>query len=207
MLAQRHRRTRGRPPRRGSITVWSVMDDDVVGRGARGDAVAPPRAPRAAGLASAARPGPRPTSPRRGRCRRAGRARTCTGSGRRSPSSRTPRSGSDVVAGFSPPVASATAHWIASRAWSFCVETVNSLKSGFSSLLSFQKQPRTLPSDVAIAGIERPALLELRQRADERRAEVGHDHVDLRVLGDRRRQHLLGHRPDPSSSPRTAARR
>ncbi len=37
-----------------------------------------------------------------------------------------------------------------------------------------------------------PAVLELRQRPDERRPEVGHDDVDLRVLGDQRGEDPLG---------------
>src|SRR3954468_24583500 len=64
--------------------------------------------------------------------------------------------GKCVVAGFLPPVASAIAQSIASRAWSFCVETVNSLNVGFLATFFFQKQPSTLPSDVASAGILRP---------------------------------------------------
>ena len=39
-------------------------------------------------------------------------------------------------AGGSPPVARATAHWIARRAWSFWVEMVNSSKSGLFGLCS-----------------------------------------------------------------------
>ncbi len=87
--------------------------------------------------------------------------------------------------GTSPPVARATACWIASREWSFWVETVNSLKSGLAALLSSQKQERTLPSEAASARDGAAALLEHRQRADQRRAEVGHDHVDVLVLRDR----------------------
>src|SRR6266542_72958 len=64
-----------------------------------------------------------------------------------------------VVAGFLPSVARATAHWIASRAWSFWVETVNNLNVGFFATFFFQKHPRTLPSEVASAGILRPLLL------------------------------------------------
>src|SRR6476646_11967528 len=64
-----------------------------------------------------------------------------------------------VVAGFLPPVASATAQSIASRAWSFWVETVNSLNVGFFTWFFFQKQPSTLPSDVASAGILRPLFV------------------------------------------------
>src|SRR5438270_10563982 len=67
--------------------------------------------------------------------------------------------GKCVVEGFFPPLASATAQSIASRAWSFCVETVNSLKVGFLTCCFRQKQPRTLPSEVASAGIFRPLLL------------------------------------------------
>src|SRR5436305_14631009 len=64
-----------------------------------------------------------------------------------------------VVAGFFPPVASATAQSIARRAWSFCVDTVYSLNVGFFATFFFQKQPSTLPSEVASAGIVRPLLL------------------------------------------------
>src|SRR3954453_4432964 len=67
--------------------------------------------------------------------------------------------GKCVLAGFLPPVASATAQSIAKRAWSFWVETVYSLKVGFLATFFFQKQPRTLPSDVASAGILRPLLV------------------------------------------------
>src|SRR6185503_7448463 len=63
------------------------------------------------------------------------------------------RDGKCVLAGFLPPVASATAQSIASRAWSFWVETVNSLNVGFFGAFFFQKHPSTLPSEVAIAGI------------------------------------------------------
>src|SRR3954454_13866910 len=69
------------------------------------------------------------------------------------------RDGKCVVAGFLPPVASATAQSIARRAWSFCVETVNSLKVGFFAWFFCQKHPSTLPSDVASAGIERPLFV------------------------------------------------
>src|SRR6185312_1763439 len=64
-----------------------------------------------------------------------------------------------VLAGFLPPVASATAQSIARRAWSFCVETVNSLNVGFFATFFLQKQPSTLPSDVASAGIDRWLLV------------------------------------------------
>src|SRR5689334_10857727 len=64
-----------------------------------------------------------------------------------------------VVEGFLPPVASATAQSIARRPWSFCVETVMSLNVGFAAWLAFQKHPRTLPSEVASAGIVRPLFL------------------------------------------------
>src|SRR5213595_709946 len=67
--------------------------------------------------------------------------------------------GKCVVAGFLPPVASATAQSIARRAWSFCVDTVNSLNVGFDLCSFCQKQPSTLPSEVASAGILRPLLL------------------------------------------------
>src|SRR6266542_5454211 len=67
--------------------------------------------------------------------------------------------GKCVVAGFLPPVASATAQSIARRAWSFCVETVKSLNVGFLATFFFQKHPRTLPSDVARAGIFRPLFV------------------------------------------------
>src|SRR3954467_1493123 len=67
--------------------------------------------------------------------------------------------GKCVVAGFFPPVASATAQSIASRAWSFCVETVNSLNVGFFAWFFCQKQPSTLPSEVASAGILRPLFV------------------------------------------------
>src|SRR4029079_15024033 len=60
-----------------------------------------------------------------------------------------------VVDGFFPPVANATAQSIARRAWSFCVETVNSLNVGFFACCFCQKQPSTLPSEVASAGIDR----------------------------------------------------
>src|SRR6476646_12273272 len=69
------------------------------------------------------------------------------------------RDGKCVVDGFLPPVASATAQSIARRAWSFCVETVNSLNVGFLACCFCQKHPRTLPSDVASAGIVRPLLV------------------------------------------------
>src|SRR5262249_39896779 len=67
--------------------------------------------------------------------------------------------GKCVVAGFLPPLASAIAQSIASRAWSFWVETVNSLNVGFFATFFFQKQPSTLPSDVASAGILRPLFV------------------------------------------------
>src|SRR5207247_9327399 len=67
--------------------------------------------------------------------------------------------GKCVVAGFLPPVASATAQSIARRAWSFWVETVKSLNVGFLRWFFFQKHPRTLPSDVASAGIFRPLFV------------------------------------------------
>src|SRR4029078_3120869 len=67
--------------------------------------------------------------------------------------------GKCVVAGFLPPVARAIAQSIASRAWSFCVDTVESLNVGFLATLFFQKQPRTFPSDVARAGIFRPLFV------------------------------------------------
>src|SRR4051794_4947724 len=67
--------------------------------------------------------------------------------------------GKCVLAGFLPPVASATAQSMASRAWSFCVDTVKSLNVGFLATFFFQKQPSTLPSEVARAGILRPLLL------------------------------------------------
>src|SRR6266568_3353578 len=60
-----------------------------------------------------------------------------------------------VVAGFLPPLASATAQSIARRAWSFCVDTVMSLNVGFLAWFAFQKHPSTLPSEVASAGIVR----------------------------------------------------
>src|SRR6476619_623302 len=69
------------------------------------------------------------------------------------------RDGKCVLAGFVPPVASATAQSIASRAWSFWVETVNSLNVGFFGAFFFQKHPSTLPSDVASAGILRPLFV------------------------------------------------
>src|SRR3954471_8229240 len=69
------------------------------------------------------------------------------------------RDGKCVVAGFLPPLASATAQSIARRAWSFCVETVNSLNVGFFACCFCQKQPRTLPSEVASAGIVRPLFV------------------------------------------------
>src|SRR6478672_9679937 len=55
-----------------------------------------------------------------------------------------------------PPVARATAHCTARRALSFPVATVVSLKSGFLALFSSKKHDRTLPSEVASAGMERP---------------------------------------------------
>src|SRR5436190_20348302 len=67
--------------------------------------------------------------------------------------------GKCAVAGFLPPVASAIAQSIARRAWSFWVETVKSLKVGFLACCFCQKQPSTLPSDVASAGIVRPLFL------------------------------------------------
>ena len=54
------------------------------------------------------------------------------------------------------PVANATAHWIAVREWSLPVSIVYSLKSGLSACTSCQKQPRRFPSDVPMAGIDRP---------------------------------------------------
>ena len=135
--------------------------------------------------------------------------RRCTspGSACRSSSPRTRATGSACVAGFLPPVASATAQSIARRAWSFCVETVIELERR---VLGHVLLPEAA-QHVAVGGRERrdlaAALRELGQRADERRAEVRDDDVDLRVLGDRRREHLLASSPGPSSSPRTAARR
>src|SRR5262245_27408055 len=67
--------------------------------------------------------------------------------------------GKCVVDGFAPPVARATAQSIASRAWSFCVDTVYSLNVGFEVCSFFQKHPSAWPSDVASAGIFRPLLL------------------------------------------------
>src|SRR3954468_10802387 len=67
--------------------------------------------------------------------------------------------GKCVLAGFLPPVARATAQSMARRAWSFWVETVKSLNVGFLAPFFFQKQPRTLPSDVASAGILRWLLV------------------------------------------------
>src|ERR1051326_2268923 len=64
-----------------------------------------------------------------------------------------------VVEGFVPPVASATAQSIARRPWSVWGETVISLNVGFAAWFAFQKQPSTLPSDVASAGIVRPLFL------------------------------------------------
>src|SRR3954449_4937052 len=69
------------------------------------------------------------------------------------------RDGKCVVAGFLPPLASATAQSIARRAWSFCVETVNSLNVGFFACCAFQKHPSTFPSEVASAGIVRPLFV------------------------------------------------
>src|SRR3954447_5268645 len=66
--------------------------------------------------------------------------------------------GKCVLAGFLPPVASATAQSTARRAWSFWVETVYSLNVGFLATFFFQKQPSTLPSEAASAGILRPLL-------------------------------------------------
>src|SRR5262245_44008009 len=85
--------------------------------------------------------------------------RHCTGLGLPVVESSKTRDGKWVLAGFLPPVASATAQSIASRAWSFWVETVNSLNVGFFLTFFFQKQPSTLPSEVASAGIVRPLLL------------------------------------------------
>src|SRR5690242_14940657 len=67
--------------------------------------------------------------------------------------------GKCVVAGFLPPVARAIAQSIARRAWSFWVETVNSLKVGFLACCFCQKQPNTLPSEVARAGMVRPLFV------------------------------------------------
>src|SRR5712691_9447152 len=67
--------------------------------------------------------------------------------------------GKCVVAGFLPPLASATAQSIASRAWSFCVDTVKSLNVGFLATFFFQKHPSTLPSEVASAGMVRPLFV------------------------------------------------
>ena len=163
--------------------------------------------PGALPTSSPAWPARPPTARPRGRCRPAGSACTPPGSACRVTESSNTSDGKCVVAGFLPPVASATAQSIARRAWSFCVETVNSLNVGFFALFFFQKQPR----HVAVGRGERrdrpAALLELGQRADERRPEVGDDDVDLRVLGDGRRQHLLGQCGIPVRRPRTAARR
>src|SRR3989337_1553700 len=65
-----------------------------------------------------------------------------------------------VELGTSPPVAFAMAYRIAVRTWSFPVAIVNSWKSGLASLFSCQKQPRTLPSEVAIGGGDLPALVD-----------------------------------------------
>src|SRR3954447_11951146 len=83
----------------------------------------------------------------------------CTGCGLPVVESSKTRDGKWVLAGFLPPVASATAQSIARRAWSFCVDTVNSLNVGFFLTFFFQKQPSTLPSEVASAGMVRPLLL------------------------------------------------
>src|ERR1044071_9119266 len=64
-----------------------------------------------------------------------------------------------VPSGGLPPVALAPAQSPAGRPLSLPVATVNSLKPGFAAWLSFQKQPSALPSEVAIAGIERPLLV------------------------------------------------
>src|SRR6266487_408520 len=67
--------------------------------------------------------------------------------------------GKCVLAGFLPPVASATAQSIARRAWSFCVDTVKSLNVGFFLWFFIQKHPSTLPSEVASAGMVRPLFV------------------------------------------------
>src|SRR3954468_11398897 len=86
-------------------------------------------------------------------------ARHCTGLGFPVVESSKTSDGKWGLAGFLPPVASATAQSIARRAWSFCVDTVNSLNVGFFLTFFFQKQPSTLPSEVASAGMVRPLLL------------------------------------------------
>src|SRR6266700_5527587 len=63
------------------------------------------------------------------------------------------------LAGFLPPVASATAQSIASREWSFWVDTVKSLKVGFAAWFFFQKHASAFPSEVASAGIGRLLLV------------------------------------------------
>src|SRR5947207_383895 len=81
--------------------------------------------------------------------------RHCTGLGL--PDTESSKTGALKIsaAGGRPPVAWATAHCTARRTLSLPVATVNSLKSGLSLLLSVQKQPRMLPSEVASAGIDR----------------------------------------------------
>src|SRR5581483_3685685 len=83
----------------------------------------------------------------------------CTGCGLPVVESSKTSDGKCVLAGFLPPVASATAQSIARRAWSFCVETVKSLNVGFLPTFFFQKHPSTLPSEVARAGILRPLFV------------------------------------------------
>ena len=78
------------------------------------------------------------------------------------------------------------------------------LEVGFLACCALQKQRSELPSEVASAGIDRPLFWNCGQRADQRRAEVGDDDVDLRVLGDRRRRAPAGSAPGPSWSARTA---
>ena len=133
------------------------------------------------------------TSRPRGRCRRAGPSRT----GRRSASSLTESSKTGALNGSRPAdlatggLGDRVLHRRAGRCR--CRWRRDILKSGLSAPCCPARSSRaTLPSEVARAGMDRPALGERGQRADQRRAEVGHDDVDLLVLRDRRGQHLLG---------------
>src|SRR3954452_955611 len=63
------------------------------------------------------------------------------------------------VEGASPPVALATAYWIAVRTIQFCESTVKSLKSGLVDNSFSRSHDSWLESSVATAGILRPACL------------------------------------------------
>ena len=96
-----------------------------------------------------------------------------------------------IVEGFLPPVASATAQSIARRPWSFCVETVISLNVGFAAVVRLPEAPEHVAVRRRQCRDRAPALLELGQSADEGRAEVRDDDVDLWILGNVSRENLL----------------